>query len=61
MSRTTWREHEDENERTARVRKIMRDHGTLPERLVGWLLTYPVRTLVVTFIIVLLLTFACGL
>lgn len=39
----------------------MRDHGTLPERLVGWLLTYPVRTLVVTFIIVLLLTFACGL
>ncbi len=39
----------------------MRDHGTRPERIVGWLLTYPIRLMIVTFTLILILTFICGL
>lgn len=40
---------------------MVRDEGTWLERLTGWVLTYPVRTLIAMLIVVLILTFACGL
>lgn len=56
----SWREH-DEPKPGEELQRVYRENGTWIERTVGWLLTYPVRTLVVTFILVLVLTLLCGL
>lgn len=54
-----WREH-DESEPEA-DRRVVRDEGTWIERLTGWVLTYPVRMMIVMLAAIMILTFACGL
>lgn len=51
----SWREHDEDGEDP-----MTRDYGTTLERLVGWLLSYPARFMVVMLIFVMFLTFACG-
>lgn len=52
----SWREH-DENEEP----RVVRDQGTLLERAVGWVLSYPVRSMIAMLVLVIILTFICGL
>jgi hypothetical protein len=54
-----WREHDES--RPEAERRVVRDEGTWIERLTGWVLTYPVRTMIVMLVAVMILTFACGL
>lgn len=53
----SWREHAD-GEGPGQVH---RENGTRLERAVGWLLTYPVRTLVIALVVLIVLTLVCGL
>lgn len=55
----SWREHDDPGPEAER--RVVRDEGTWIERATGWVLTYPVRTLIVTLVAVMILTFVCGL
>lgn len=51
----SWREHDEDGSQR------VRDEGTRPERVVGWLLAYPVRTMIAALVVLAVLTFACGL
>lgn len=51
-----WREFDEDEELP-----VVRDEGTFLERAIGWVLTYPVRALIGVLIVVIFLTFACGL
>lgn len=51
-----WREYDEDEEP-----RVVRDQGTLLERTVGWLLCYPVRFMVAMLVVVVVLTFICGL
>jgi hypothetical protein len=53
---TSWREHDEDEEP-----RVVRDRGTWLERAVGWVLTYPVRSMIAMLAVVLILTFICGL
>lgn len=55
---TNWREH-DEDEELAE--EIMRDRSTRLERMWGWILSYPVRVMIIALIVVIVLTLFCGL
>lgn len=52
----SWREYDEEEELP-----VVRDEGTFLERAVGWVLAYPVRTLIAVLIVIMFLTFVCGL
>lgn len=54
------REH-DEPTRHEELKRVYRENGTLLERVTGWLLTYPVRTMIIALVLVMILTFSCGL
>lgn len=53
-----WREYAEDEEQPEMP---WRDRGAVLERVIGWVLAYPVRTLIAALILVMFLTFACGL
>ena len=57
---TSWREHQDSPE-DEELAVTWQDRGTVSERAIGWVLTYPVRTMIIMFVLVLFLTLICGL